>query len=133
VVVDVLEEPAVNVLVGPRNGSLRYLRWLRRAFRRDGGYIRTMKSSRAPFVTAVYEECAATRPAAEPLEDVPRKHFVCDLCGKDCEGLPSGSGLLLWSRGDELRIDEPPLCEECASRVTIGAVAKWALEGEEEG
>jgi hypothetical protein len=92
-----------------------------------------MKSSRAPFVTAVYEECAATRPSVEPLEDARKQHFVCDFCGKDCEGAPSGSGLLLWFRGDEVRVDEPPLCEECASRVTIGAASKWALEGEEEG
>jgi hypothetical protein len=60
-------------------------------------------------------------------------HFECDFCGKYTEGIPAGSGLMLWHRGDEMRIDEPPLCEECASRITIGAVVKWALEGEEEG
>jgi hypothetical protein len=32
-----------------------------------------------------------------------------------------------------MRVEEPPLCEECASRITMGAVAKWAIEGEEEG
>lgn len=86
-----------------------------------------MKRKRVPFVTAVYEE-RVTKPDAEE-----RKHFECDLCGQDCEGTPSGSGLLIFCRGDELRIDEPPLCEECASRITIGAVVKWASEGEEEG
>lgn len=96
-----------------------------------------MKRKRVPFVTAVYEERVTSPPvqyaaSGEPEPEL-RKHFECDLCGLDCEGTPSGSGLLLWSRGDELRIDEPPLCEECASRITIGAVVKWASEGEEEG
>lgn len=96
-----------------------------------------MKRSRVPFVTAVYEERVGpvVRSPAPPFDDLadPPKHFECDLCGQDCVGTPAGSGLLLWCRGDELRIDEPPLCEECASRITIGAVVKWASEGEEEG
>jgi hypothetical protein len=55
------------------------------------------------------------------------------LCSETFEGPPAGSGLFLWSRGDELRIEEPPLCEECASQITIGALMKWELEEEEEG
>jgi hypothetical protein len=92
-----------------------------------------MKSARVPFVTAVYEERIANQPTNQACPDESKKHFECDLCGKDCQGAPSGSGLMLWHRGDEMRVEEPPLCEECASRVTIGAVVKWALEGEEEG
>ena len=118
------------------------------------------RSSRPPFVTAIYEECradahatthttthTATHTATGATTNVTHQsaqlasclgvdgtsqHFTCDLCGKSIEGSPSGSGLLLWHRGDEMRIDEPPLCERCASRVTIGAAVKWALEGEEE-
>lgn len=92
-----------------------------------------------PFVTAVYEERRANEVVqAPPLvsctgEEIPAKRFECDLCGKQIEGTPAGSGLLLWHRGDEMRVDEPPLCEKCASRITINAVVKWALEGEEEG
>lgn len=107
------------------------------------------RSSRPPFVSAVYEECragsGATTSATLNTTHKPAQsatclgtegsspQFKCDLCGKRIDGLPAGSGLLLWHRGDEMRVDEPPLCEKCASRVTIGAVVKWALEGEEEG
>lgn len=45
----------------------------------------------------------------------------------------AGSGLLLWTRGEELRLEEPPLCEECALKITIGALIKWESEEEEEG
>jgi DNA-directed RNA polymerase subunit RPC12/RpoP len=90
-----------------------------------------MKRSRVPFVTAVYEERVANPPApgSEPAQS---QAYECDLCGKTAEGSPAGSGLLLWWRGDEMRVEEPPLCEDCASRITMGAVAKWAIDGEEE-
>lgn len=69
----------------------------------------------------------------EHAEPVAPKTYECDLCQGTFEGPPAGSGLFLWSRGDELRVEEPPLCEECASRITIGALMKWDLEEEEEG
>jgi hypothetical protein len=59
--------------------------------------------------------------------------FDCDLCGRTFEGIPDGAGLLLWTRGEEFRYEEPPLCEECASKVSIGALLKWDAEEEEEG
>jgi hypothetical protein len=71
--------------------------------------------------------------AEERAEPVAPKTYECDLCGGTFQGAPGGSGLFLWSRGEELRIEEPPLCEECASRVTIGALLKWETEEEEEG
>jgi hypothetical protein len=76
---------------------------------------------------------ALQRTAAADSEPTPPKTYDCDLCGQRFQGPPAGSGLFLWSRGDELRIEEPPLCEECATRVTIGALMKWDLEEEEEG
>ena len=59
--------------------------------------------------------------------------FACDACGEQFHGPPAGSGLLLWTRGEELRLEEPPLCEECAMKITIGALIKWESEEEEEG
>jgi hypothetical protein len=59
--------------------------------------------------------------------------FECDHCGKSFEGEPGGAGLLVWTRGEEVRLEEPPLCEDCASSITIGALLKWNAEAEEEG
>lgn len=99
------------------------------------------RSTRIPFVSAVYEECrsnhsAQLKPARFATclnEEQPGQRYECDLCGRRIEGLPAGSGLLLWHRGDEMRIEQPPLCDKCAARITIGAVVKWATEGDEEG
>ena len=80
--------------------------------------------SHTPFV---YEEIPArARSVAEK-----KQQFECDLCGESFEGQPAGSGLLLWTRGTEVRYEEPPLCEACAQKVTAGALFQWALEDEE--
>ncbi len=59
--------------------------------------------------------------------------FACDSCGEQYHGPPAGSGLFLWTRGEELRFEEPPLCEQCALKISIGALIKWESEEEEEG
>ncbi|MCC6215255.1 MAG: hypothetical protein IT376_10320 [Polyangiaceae bacterium] len=86
-------------------------------------------------VTAELADQPPTAPSAETAQAEPARppSFECDLCGETFEGPAFGSGLLLWTRGDEVRAEEPPLCEECAQRVGMGALAKWALEDEEEG
>jgi hypothetical protein len=61
------------------------------------------------------------------------RQFDCDVCGKRFDGEPAGSGLFLWTRGDEVRYEEPPLCEECASKVTLGALMTFEDDEEEEG
>jgi hypothetical protein len=61
------------------------------------------------------------------------RQFECDVCGKCFDGEPAGSGLFLWTRGDEIRYEEPPLCEECASKVTLGALVSFDDDEEEEG
>lgn len=48
--------------------------------------------------------------AAKSTEDALR----CDACGAVIEGEPAARGLFLWTRGDEVRFEEPPLCEDCA-------------------
>lgn len=59
--------------------------------------------------------------------------YVCDVCARRFDGQPAGSGLLLWTRGEDVRYEEPPLCEDCAERVTLGALVAWHTEEEEEG
>ncbi len=61
------------------------------------------------------------------------RSYECDSCGKSFDGEPAGAGLFLWTRGDEIRYEEPPLCETCASEITVGALVKWDAEDEEEG
>jgi hypothetical protein len=69
-----------------------------------------------------------------PVAEAPTvQGYDCDRCGAHFEGRPAGSGLFLWTRGEEVRCEEPPLCEECASTVAIGALLKWEIEEEEEG
>ncbi len=61
------------------------------------------------------------------------RKYECDSCGQSFDGEPAGAGLFLWTRGDEIRYEEPPLCESCASEITVGALVKWDAEDEEEG
>jgi hypothetical protein len=63
------------------------------------------------------------RTAAAPL--------VCDACCKPILGEPAGSGLYVWTRGEEVRYEEPPLCAECAKAIGLAALAQWEIEEEE--
>jgi hypothetical protein len=42
-----------------------------------------------------------------------------------------GRGLLVWSRGDERRYQEPPLCSSCATAIGVTALQRWEIEEEE--
>jgi hypothetical protein len=69
----------------------------------------------------------------------------CDACGErldpaDPEALAggrsaaygvAGSGMYLWARGGELRIEAAPLCPSCASAIGMTALARWEIEEEE--
>jgi hypothetical protein len=63
----------------------------------------------------------------------PAQSFECDMCGQTFDGEPAGSGLFLWTRGEEVRFEEPPLCQDCAENVTLDALTRWEVEEEEEG
>ena len=70
----------------------------------------------------------------EPVaEAAPERRFVCDAGGESFEGSPGGAGWFMWTRGDEVRYEEPPLCEACASEITVGALTRWDVGEEEEG
>ncbi len=40
-------------------------------------------------------------------------------------------GLLVWSRGDERRYEEPELCPRCASAIGVTALHRWEIEEDE--
>lgn len=54
--------------------------------------------------------------------ETPRPESLqCDSCGELIQGKPAGSGLFLWTRGEEVRYEEPPLCDACAPAIAFGA------------
>lgn len=62
----------------------------------------------------------------------------CDACGErldpaeEDEGhVVSGRGLLVWTRGEERRYQEPPLCPGCAAAIGLSALQRWEIEEEE--
>lgn len=55
----------------------------------------------------------------------------CDVCDEEIEGEPTGRGLYMWTRGDEIRFEEPALCAQCATAIGVTALAAWAVEEEE--
>ena len=57
--------------------------------------------------------------------------LICDACDQEIEGEPAGSGLYVWARGGEIRIEEPPLCSACATAIGMTALAQWSVEEEE--
>ena len=62
----------------------------------------------------------------------------CDVC-KDPVDAPEeeegfsvrGRGLLVWTRGEERRYQEPPLCPGCAAAIGVSALRHWEIEEEE--
>jgi len=62
---------------------------------------------------------------------------ACDVCGEavsddEDEGHAiAGHGLYMWTRGDETRREEPPLCASCAAALGLTALARWEIDEEE--
>lgn len=55
----------------------------------------------------------------------------CDACDTAIDGEPSGRGLYMWTRGEEVRFEEPALCPTCATAIGVTALAAWDAEEEE--
>ena len=56
---------------------------------------------------------------------------VCDVCGKPIQGEPAAHGLLIWTRGDEVRYEQPPVCKLCAQSLTMAGTRLMSDQGEE--
>ena len=75
------------------------------------------------------------------FEEVEANEHRCDVCSapvsrddEDREDQPfnvSGRGLLVWTRGEERRYQEPPLCPGCAAAVGMTALSRWETEEDE--
>jgi hypothetical protein len=62
----------------------------------------------------------------------------CDACGCELEDRDArdaddlgGRGVYMWTRGEEVRLEEAPLCASCASAIGMTALARWEIEEEE--
>jgi len=61
----------------------------------------------------------------------------CSVCSEilvaadDDEADGRGRGLLIWTRGDERRFEEPELCPRCASAIGVTALHRWEIEEDE--
>jgi hypothetical protein len=65
----------------------------------------------------------------------------CDVCHEEFAGdeeeegevghRVAGRGLLVWTRGEERRYQEPPLCPSCASAIGLSALQRWEIEEDE--
>lgn len=101
--------------------------------------METSKSKR--FVVAGHEVLFA--PPREGGGSVSDDVEHCDACGEPISHDESndeststsyavgGRGRYLWTRGDERRSEEPPLCPSCAAAIGMTALAQWGVEEEE--
>lgn len=69
--------------------------------------------------------------ALSQRRESPGADVRCDACDEIIEGEPAGSGLYMWTRGDEVRFEEPPLCAKCATAIGVTALSLWNAEEEE--
>ena len=66
-------------------------------------------------------------------DDVLRCH-ACDevLRAEDDHGFSvPGRGLLVFTRGEERRAEEPRLCPSCGAAIGMTMLSRWAIEEEE--
>ncbi|HSY22668.1 MAG TPA: hypothetical protein VK841_11165 [Polyangiaceae bacterium] len=67
-----------------------------------------------------------------------KRETRCDACGavldeqddEDAYGI-EGRGVYLWARGDQVTLEDAPLCASCASAIGMTALARWEIEEEE--
>ncbi|NUO48253.1 MAG: hypothetical protein HOV80_05270 [Polyangiaceae bacterium] len=100
------------------------------AARRSSRQERTAQERAQHVISFVADEMAMA--ALSPLtkkEEPSEQH--CDACDARIEGEPGGKGLFYWFRGEEVRFDEPPLCDDCAAAITHAANRAWDIEEEE--
>ena len=62
----------------------------------------------------------------------PSEEVRCDACGEAIDGEPAGVGVYLWTRGDDVRSEDAPLCASCATAIGMTALGAAADEDEDE-
>lgn len=86
------------------------------------------RSERRVLVSIPIDEIAD---AALSSQRDAKTELRCDACDAPIEGEAGGAGLYMWTRGDEVRFEEPALCESCATAIGVTALGQWMIEEEE--
>lgn len=84
----------------------------------------------------MYDQVVEQRVISCAIDDIALASLVrqqkdqarCNLCDDAIEGQASASGLFMWTRGDDVRFEEPPLCPECASTIAVTAFVRWSCD-----
>jgi len=96
-----------------------------------GADARRARAERArPVVAIPIDSVADAAIAARSANEIPRQH--CDVCEQPVAADTLSRGLYVWSRGDERRYEEPPLCEKCATVLGMSALSRWRRQEEED-
>ncbi len=80
-----------------------------------------------PIISCAIDDVAlAALKLREPIEAV-----TCNACDAPIRGEPAGRGLFMWKRGDDVQLEEPPLCPRCATAIGVSALRHFEVEEEE--
>lgn len=90
--------------------------------------MREHQADQDPDLVTPVVSCAIDNVAYASLRGMTREISACSVCDRPIEGPAAGSGLFMWSRGGELRFEEPALCEDCAHLVGVSAMLRWEME-----
>ena len=92
--------------------------------------METHKPAPRAFISCAIDDVAlaSLRSALQPVRESGED---CHVCGSAIAGEPAGRGLFLWTRGDEVRVEEPPLCAGCATAIGVTALREWEIEEDE--
>ena len=101
-----------------------------RSFRSPSAEDDDPKSAQSGRMVAIPIDAFADAALAR-VRDESRRDVRCDACDAVIEGEPAGAGVFLTTRGDEVRFDEPVLCEPCATAIGVRANHDGEIEEEE--
>lgn len=74
-----------------------------------------------PVISVAIDDVALASLRREVDEDV-----TCSVCDEVIEGGHS-TGLMMWTRGEEVRFDEPAVCNVCSSAIGVAAFYRWCV------
>lgn len=90
----------------------------------------TPPSAPHSHVVAIAIDAFADAALAVQRDGLGARDLRCDACDEVVEGEPAGRGVLLTTRGEEVRFDEPVLCDRCATAIGLRAKRDFEIEDE---